>query len=158
MSNKLEFMVEDAKLIYLNFRGEEGPFNESGNRNFAIVLDEDDATKLEADGWLVKRTKGIEDEENSSVPFIKVSVSYKNRPPHVTMITSKGRVTLGQDDVGVLDFAELALVDVICTGYRWEVGGKQGVKAYLKTLFVTVREDALEQKYGTGVYNEESID
>jgi hypothetical protein len=32
--------------------------------------------------------------------------------------------------------------------YAWDVNGKTGVKAYLKTLFVTIDEDALELKYG----------
>ena len=38
-------------------------------------------------------------------------------------------------------------MDLILNPYEWAVNGKTGVKAYLKSIFVTIQEDELERKY-----------
>ncbi len=63
------------------------------------------------------------------------------------MITSTARTNLSEDSVGVLDWAEIKVADLIVNASYWTVNGKSGVKAYLKSLFVTIEEDALERKY-----------
>lgn len=140
------FMVEDAKIIFRNFAGKEAQYNREGDRNFSVILDESTAADLLANNWNVKALKARE-EGDPEVPYITVSVSYKNRPPQVIMITSTARTHLGEDTIEVLDWAEFRTVDLICNGYEWDVNGKQGVKAYLKSLYVTIEEDALARKY-----------
>jgi hypothetical protein len=49
--------------------------------------------------------------------------------------------------VSILDWADFAKVDLIMSPYKYDVNGNQGVSAYLKTIFVTIREDELEQRY-----------
>jgi hypothetical protein len=63
------------------------------------------------------------------------------------MITSRGRTSLGEEEINLLDWAEIKTADVIFRPYNWEVSGKTGVKAYLVSLFVTIKEDELELKY-----------
>lgn len=63
------------------------------------------------------------------------------------MITSRGRTPLGEDEVSILDWADLANVDLIVNPYHWDVNGRQGVSAYLQTIFATIEEDELELKY-----------
>lgn len=141
------FMVEDARIIFRNFSGKEGPFNSEGDRNFCVVLEPDVAEQMIKDGWNVKFLSSREDGEPDT-PYIQVRVNFKQRPPRVVMITSTSRTSLTEDSVETLDWADIQNADLICRGYEWSVNGKSGVKAYLQSLFVTIEEDALERKYG----------
>lgn len=145
------FMVEDARLIFRNFEGREGPYNQPGDRNFCVVLTPEVAKAMHDDGWNVKETKPqeVEDGEEAEpgTPYIAVKVGYKVRPPKIVAITDTGRTNLNEDTVGTLDWADIRTVDLVANAYEWEVGAKSGIKAYLKTMFVTIEEDALERKY-----------
>ena len=63
------------------------------------------------------------------------------------MITSTSRTVISEEDVEVLDWAEIGNADLIARAYNWEVNGKTGIKAYLQSLYITIQEDALERKY-----------
>jgi hypothetical protein len=63
------------------------------------------------------------------------------------MISSRGRNNLDEDTAELMDFAELEMVDLIIRPYDWVVNGNTGRKAYLKTMYATIREDALDLKY-----------
>lgn len=150
----LEFTVEDAQLIFRNFSGSEGLYNSEGSRNFCVILDESVVEPMMADGWNVKRLKpqedpGIEtDEVGVGAPYIKVKIGEKGRPPLIVMRTSRSRTNLTGDMIGVLDWADIETVDLTATSYYWEQpGGKSGISAYLKAMYVTVREDYLARKY-----------
>lgn len=145
-SESKTFMVEDARIIFRNFSGDESQYNKAGDRNFAVVLDNDVAVQMIKDGWNVKYLKPREEDEEET-PYIQVAVNFNIRPPKVVMITSVSRTNLNGDTVGTLDWADIAVADLICRGYDWEVNGKTGTKAYLQSLFVTVNEDELERKY-----------
>lgn len=138
--------IEDARIIFRNFAGKEGQYNREGDRNFGVILEPEVAKAMVEDGWNVKYLKPREGDEEPT-PWVQVSVSYKGRPPRVVMVTSRGRTTLGEDLVELLDWADLSTVDLILNPYEWAVNGKTGVKAYLKSIFVTIQEDELERKY-----------
>jgi hypothetical protein len=140
------FMIEDARLLFKNFAGKEGPYNREGNREFSAVLPMDIAQQMESDGWNVKYLVSREDGEEPT-PYITVSVNFKVRPPRVVMLTTKSRTNLGEEAVEILDWADIRQADLIARAYEWNVNGKTGIKAYLQSLFVTIEEDYLEQKY-----------
>lgn len=140
--------MEGVRIVFRNFAGKPGQYNREGDRNFAVLLDDDVANAMSKDGWGVKWLKPREgDEEPHPQPYLPVKVSYSGRPPRVVMITSRGRTDLGEDEVNVLDWADIMNIDLIVRPYAWDVNGKTGIKAYLKSMFVTINEDELELKY-----------
>lgn len=139
--------IEDARIMFRNFAGKEGPYNREGDRNFAVLLDEQTAAEMLEDGWNVKTLRSRE-EGDPEQPYLAVSVNFKGpRPPRCVMISSRGRTPLTEDYVELLDYADIRTVDLIVNPYEWVVNGKSGVKAYLKSIFVVIEEDALELKY-----------
>lgn len=146
--NENNVTMEDVRIIFRNFAGKEGMYNREGDRNFAVLIDDKTAAAMEADGWNIKFLKPRDDEEGAlPQAYLQVSVNFKGRPPRVVMITSRGRTTLHEDEVEVLDWADIQTTDLIVRPYEWAVNNKTGVKAYLKSIFVTIREDELELKY-----------
>jgi len=146
VSSDGNILMEDARIIFRNFAGKEGKYNREGDRNFCVLLDPDLAEALDRDGWNVKALRGRE-EGDPDQPYLQVSVGFKNRPPKVVMVTSRGRTTLGEDEIELLDWVDIRTVDLIIRPYNWDVSGKTGIKAYLKSIFITIDEDELDLKY-----------
>lgn len=147
MSERLQPVVlEDRKILFRNFSGEEGRFNAKGQRNFNVLLGDEEAEAMLKDGWNVKYLQPREEGEEPQ-PRLEVSVHFGKNPPRIILITSKGKTPLDESMVSLLDWAEIDNVDMIVRPYEWEVSGRTGVKAYLKSIYVTIREDELEKKY-----------
>lgn len=139
-------VMENVRIIFRNFSGREGMYNREGDRNFCVLLDEANAEMMAKDGWNIKMLKA-RDEGEEDQPYLQVTVNFKGRPPRVVMITSRGRTTLREDEVELLDWADILTADLIVRPYEWAVNGKTGIKAYLQSIFVTIQEDPLELKY-----------
>lgn len=138
--------IENAKIGFRNFSGKEGRFNAAGIRNFCVFLDNDLGAALANDGWNVRYLKP-RDPGDENQAYLQVAVSYKNYPPRIVLISGNGKTTLDEDSVGMLDWAEIANVDLIIRPYNYDVNGKTGVKAYCKAMYVTIEEDEFEKKY-----------
>ncbi len=139
-------MVEDARIVLRNFTGKAGKFNAEGERSFGLLLDDDVADQLFKDGWLVKWFK-VREEGDHPQAWLPVEVRFDNRPPRIVMITSNGRTTLDEEQVELLDKVDIQTIDLIVRPYNWAVNGKEGIKAYLKSMFVTIEETELDRKY-----------
>lgn len=143
-------IIEGAKLIFKNFSGKVSEYNRNGQRNFSVMIDDELAQKLEADGWPVKYRKPREDDpEQYRQPFLPVKVQFNMYPPTIVMITSRGKRRLDESTVGQLDWSRISNADVQIRPYNYPaINGKPaGVSAYLKSLYVTIIEDPLETKY-----------
>lgn len=151
-ANDGQLTIENAKIVFRNFAGKEGMYNAEGDRNFCVLLEEDLANKLTADGWNIKTLRARE-EDDVPQPYIQVSVKYRGRngnavrPPNIVMVTSKGRTALTESECEILDWVDIANVDLIVRSFQWAVNGKTGIKAYLKSIYVTIQEDELALKY-----------
>lgn len=139
-------LIEDCRLIFRNFAGEEGQFNRQGDRQFSVVLPPEVAAKLVEDGWNVKFLEPRE-EGDEVTAYLTVAVSYKYRPPVVVIVTENARTPLTEETIGTLDFADIVSADLIFRPFNWNVNGKMGIKAYLQSLYVKIIEDPLAAKY-----------
>lgn len=149
--------IEGAQLVLRNFSGKPSDFNAEGDRNTGVILPPELAQAMIEDGWPVKKFKDSPDGGEGDF-WIPVSVKYRDKlgqlvktPPRVVMITKtdKGmnRTPLGEQEIEMLDWADIKEADIIIRPYEWAVRSNSGVKAYVQSLFAVVELDALEQKY-----------
>ena len=161
MNAQLEnIIIENAKIVHRNFAGRVDQFNKSGNKTFSLVLsDHDEAKRLLDEGWYVKQFKSRMDDDQDTEPdyFLPVTVSYKSYPPKIYIVTRNNVRLLREDEVGNLDDLEIASVDLTIRPYCWEVNGKSGVRAYLKTMYVTLLEDEFAYKYADRVSADDEV-
>jgi len=146
MMVKNNIVIENAKIGFRNFSGKAAKFNPAGRRNFCVFLDKEDGLKLEEDGWNV-RWLDPREEGDDMVPYLQVAVSYDNIAPKIVLVTKKRKTILDDISISELDTAEIENVDLIIRPYNWDVQGKSGVKAYCKSMYVTIVEDEFAEKY-----------
>lgn len=147
--------MSDARIIFRNFSGKESRFNKAGSRNFCVVLDEELAKTLKADGWNVKEGRR-NDDFDEPLRYLQVSVGFDYYPPKVYLIAGNAKNLLTEETINTLDWADIEHVDLTIRPYIWEVNGKTGIKAYLKNMYVTVEDNEFDRKYG--VDNQPFID
>lgn len=139
--------IENAHLMFRNFSGAASQYNREGDRSFCVRIDDlQAAKKLAEDGWNIKQSKPHDPEEEPTF-YIKVKVSFNPYPPAIWWITRNNKVIVGEDMVDSLDQIEIKTADVIIRPYNWEVNGKTGVAAYLKSLYIVQEEDEFAYKY-----------
>ena len=142
--------IDDARIIYRNFAGAPSKFNREGDRNFAVVIDDQDiAEALTEKGWNVK-IKPPREEGDEPFMFLPVKVKFNDRGPKVYLQNSLGgrnRVTIDEDTVGILDNVDIINVDLDIRPYDWDVQGKTGRTAYLQSICVTQEVDRFLDRY-----------
>lgn len=148
-NEKLEVRIDNARIMFRNFAGAAGNYNPAGNRNFAVFLPTDVAENMERDGWNIRWLNSREDEPPQAM--VSVKLNFGNYPPNIFLV-SDGKISkLSEENVNLLDFAELAQADLILRGYTWEVQGKSGIKAYLKEGYFVLVVDELAKKYSKAI-------
>ena len=148
MDVKKFYDVDGKAIRFRNFAGKAGKFNVEGDRNFCLLLNPDDADVLQAEGFNVRYLNPRE-EGDMPVPYLPIKVGFggKGRPPKVVQITKRGKTELDEDSINNLDWADIEKADIAINPYHYNVSGREGIKAYLKTMYVTIVEDDFEERY-----------
>ena len=128
--------IDDARIIYRNFAGRGDKYNREGDRNFAVVIpDEEMADELTNLGWNVKIKPPREDGDTPFM-FLPVKVKFNDRGPNVYLKTGNVQNKLDEESVGLLDNIDIISVDLDIRPFDWDVNGKQGRTAYLQSIRV----------------------
>ena len=134
-------MIDDARIVYRNFAGAGSRYNREGDRNFAVVIpDQEIADALIENGWNVK-VKPPREEGDTPFMYMPVKVKFNDRGPNVYLVTGKRMNKLDEESVSCLDDVDILSVDMDLRPYDWEVNGRNGRTAYLQSIKVTQRID-----------------
>ena len=110
--------INDARIIYRNFRGEASKFNREGDRNFAVVIpNEEIADALVEKGWNVK-IKPPRDEDDMPFMYLPVKVKFNDRGPNVYLRTGSRQVKLDKVSIDCLDNIDISSVSLDVRPYN----------------------------------------
>lgn len=139
--------IEDARIIYRNFAGLASKFNREGDRNFAVIIpNEEICEALIEDGWNVK-IKAPRTEDEDPFRFLPVKIKFNNRGPGA-YVESGNRVTrLTEETIDMLDEIDISSVSMDLRPYDWEVNGNTGRTAYLQSIKVVQNIDRFGAMY-----------
>ena len=144
MESNQVITIWDAKLYFKNFTGAEGRYNQKGDRNFGVFIDDDTAKQLESDGWNVKYTKP--NEEGYQRPYLKVKLNFKGRP-RLYLVADGRKTILTEETAGELDDLVFEKVDLkIRHAY---LKNYDCWTQYIDKGYFTVLEDDLDRAYAT---------
>lgn len=139
--------IDDARIIFRNFAGAPSKYNREGDRNFALVIDDQEsADKLINDGWNVK-VKAPRDEDDMPLMFLPIKIKFNERGPIVYLESGSSVNKLDEESVGVLDTMDILTVDLDIRAFDWEVNGKLGRTAYLQNIRVVQDVDRFAERY-----------
>lgn len=133
--------IDDARIIYRNFAGRGDKYNREGDRNFAVVIpDEETANELTNLGWNVKIKPPREDGDTPFM-FLPVKVKFNGRGPNVYLQTGRNKNRLDEESVGLLDDIDIVCVNLDIRPYDWILhegtpNEKRGRSAYLQNIEV----------------------
>ena len=147
--------INDARIVFRNFRGEGGPYNREGDRNFALVIpNKDIADELIKDGWNVK-IKEAREEGDQPFIFLTVKVKFNDRGPHIYLKTGEAVNKLDEETVSCIDDIDIRSVNLDISPYDWEINGKTGRTAYLQSMEIIQEIDRFAARYAEEEYPEE---
>ena len=153
--------INNARIIFRNFAGEETQFNRKGDRNFAVVIPNQELadslindTNADGVGWNVK-VKDPRDPEDDPFIFLKVKVKFNGRGPAVYLNTGGKLNRLDEESVGILDEIDIANVDMDIRPFDNFVNGKPYRTAYLQSICITQNIDRFAAKYAEEEYPED---
>lgn len=147
--------VNDARIIYRNFRGEGSKYNREGDRNFAMIIPNQElADELIAHGWNVK-IKAPREEGEDPFMYLPIKVKFNDRGPHIYLMTGERTNRLEEDMVPMLDDIDIWSVNLDIRPYDWEVNGKTGRTAYLQAMKVIQEIDRFATEMAEEEFPEE---
>lgn len=139
--------IEDARIIFRNFSGEGSKYNREGDRNFAVVIPDEETKEILVErGWPVK-IKPPREEDDSPFMFLPVKVKFNSRGPSIYLKSGTQVNRLNEETINIIDEIDISSVDIDIRPYDWEVNGKTGRTAYLEALNVRQNIDRFGARY-----------
>lgn len=145
--------IDNARIIFRNFSGAPSKFNKEGDRNFSLVIPNEEIADALVNntndmgiGWNVKIKDAIEEGE---APFMhmKVKVKFNDQGPNVYLVSGSNRTKLDEESISILDSIEIESVDLDVRPYDGEVNGKPFRAAYLQSMEVVQKIDRFAARF-----------
>lgn len=138
--------IDDARIIYRNFSGVGSKYNREGDRNFAVVIpNQEIADELIKEGWNV-RIKPPREEDEEPFMYLPVKIKFSDRGPNCYLRSGKIQTKLTESTIGCVDDIDILSVDLDLRPFDWDVNGKTGRTAYLQSIRVTQKIDRFAQE------------
>lgn len=139
--------IDDCRIIYRNFRGEASKFNREGDRNFAVVVPDDEIKDaLIGEGYNVK-IKPPRDEDEAPFMYLPVKIKFNDRGPAAYLQSGRVMRRLDEESIAMLDDIDILSVNMDIRPYDWEVQGKTGRTAYLQSIKVIQEIDRFAAEF-----------
>lgn len=148
--------IDDARIIFRNFSGKASKYNAEGNRNFAVVIpNQEIADELIKDGWNV-HVKPPREEDDEPFRYLPVKIKINEKGPFFHLVSGNSDILLDEDNIGRLDQVDISKVDLDIRPYDWTINGKDGRTAYLQSIKVVQNiRDRFAADYGYPVDSDE---
>lgn len=149
--------IDNARITYRNFEGRSTQYNREGDRNFSIIIPDEETANMLMDMGLNVKIKAPRDEDDTPFMHLKVKVNFDSRIPPTAYLRSGNSTPrkLNADTIGLLDDVDILNVDLDLNISPWDVNGKQGSSAYLSSICVTQNVDRFAERFASEEYPEE---
>ena len=149
MLNTENIYFENAEITFKNFSGRPTKYQrQEGFRTFSVVVDDPDmAQHLSEDGWNVRILRP-RNEGDTSKHVLDVSINFNFwKKPEIYMICDGHKTKLDEEDLDILDGADIITSDIVVRPRLWDDNGTTRIKAYLQELYVTIQQSRFAAKY-----------
>jgi len=142
--------ITNGEIAYSNFAGRPTAYKpEGGVRTVTFVMPEEIVPDLQKDGWKVRRQ---EFEDGSYRYLLEATFLFRTREgklrdPKIFIVRGNELIHVTEETVDTLDHAEIISADAVIGPYYYDYAGKQGIKAYLNSLYLTIKENPIDEKY-----------
>ena len=149
MLNSENIYFENAEITFKNFSGRPTKYQrQEGFRTFSVVVDDPDiAQHLSEDGWNVRILRP-RNESDTPKHVLDVSINFNFwKKPEIYMICDGHKTKLDEEDLDILDGADIITSDIVVRPRLWDDNGTTRIKAYLQELYVTIQQSRFAAKY-----------
>ena len=150
-----DLVIRDCKVDYLNLSGEKTEYNPNGYRKFSVILDDEDVVnRMIEDGWNIKPYRPNR-QDHAPEWKLEVEARWRNKKgellpkrlqPRIYTLARK-KTELTEETVGTLDGANIDKVSLTIRPRIWDVSGRQGVKAFVKNMYVYIKLYELDAEF-----------
>jgi len=140
--------VAGKDILWPNFEGRAGDYNNPGERNFCLRLTEEEYHQLLDAGYTSPKEKVrmTEDGEEYVNRYIPIKVNFNSqRPPQIHQVTRRGLVKLDEDSCALIDRNNIKKASIAFTPYYRKVSNTQ--TAYLQEMLVEFEEESFADEY-----------
>ena len=142
--------ITEGQIAYSNFSGNPTQYNpEGGKRSVTFVIPNEIADDLKAEGWPV-REQNFDDGTSRyllDAAFLFRTRNGQPRDPKIFIVRDKKLIHVTEDTADALDRADIVSVDAVIAASYWEYAGRSGIKAYINSMYLTIKENPIDAKY-----------